>query len=511
MREGGRKLNLVMTYPIRWGMRHIMEDYIQNFYDVIGAERFANDFIYSYDESRRELRMEGRKGFHVEWLQYIGASTKGEGSAHHMAGKFGEGFKIASLCAYRDYKVSVHMESRDWALDVLKMPGEIDGQSMEFLGYDIKERVYQDDAILLLGNVGPEAYQNFLEAIQRFFYPENPSFGECLAYTWDYAVYRIKDFDISGGQRIKGKVFASMQERAEIHEVPLIFCNHSYEPDKEDDRDRERFHFHDIESAVTEIVVRLEGEALRKVFMEFQPHWRRTGGRAAAGPDWGRLIREMVWQICDDHAVREKVYEYLKDHYIADVGTNVIKWDKNKYKTAMSWFRMSKFYGTYKLLPYYFSDLGIDTIYSLCEKYDGFHMIDEPDEQQRNRIQILEKMARDIFPDIICYEKLPECRVIVNKGTPDEGFARTNDTDAPLRNEMGLKVINDITEINLRETLFCKDAFPETMVVYMHELLHQFGGDASRQFRTAILAMDYRIMQNFRKLEEYESVWKELE
>lgn len=104
------------------------------------------------------------------------------------------------------------------------MPGEIDGQNMEFLGYDIKERVYQEDAILLLGNVGTEAYQNFLKAIQRFFYPENPSFGECLAYTRDYAVYRTKDFDISEGKRIKGKVFVSMQERAEIHEVPLIFA-----------------------------------------------------------------------------------------------------------------------------------------------------------------------------------------------------------------------------------------------------------------------------------------------
>ena len=177
----------------------------------------------------------------------------------------------------------------------------------------------------------------------------------------------------------------------------------------------------------------------------------------------------------------------------------------------MSWFRRSKFYGAYKLLPYYFSDLGIDTIYDLCEKYDGFHVIYEPDELQQSRIQILEKMARDVFSDIICYEKLPECRVIVNEGTPDEGFARTNDKEVPLRNKMGLKVINDITEINLRKALFCKDAFPETMVVYMHELLHQFGGDASRQFRAAILAMDYRIMQNSGKLEEYESVWKKLE
>lgn len=43
----------------------------------------------------------------------------------------------------------------------------------------------------------------------------------------------------------------------------------------------------------------------------------------------------------------------------------------------------------------------------------------------------------------------------------------------------------------------------------MHELLHQFGGDASRQFRAAILAMDYRILEEAEKLEDYEREWME--
>lgn len=104
-----------------------MRDYIQNFYDALGAERFRKNFVYLYDEDRKELRMEGGKGFQAEWLQYMGVSTKREDAVHHMAGKFGEGFKIASLCACRDHKLSIHMESWDWALDVVKVPGEIDG------------------------------------------------------------------------------------------------------------------------------------------------------------------------------------------------------------------------------------------------------------------------------------------------------------------------------------------------------------------------------------------------
>ena len=149
MKKDGIKLNLVMTYPIWWSMDHVMSDYIQNFYDALGAERFSKDFVYLYDEGRKTLRMEGKKGFQAEWLQYIGASTKREDAVCHTAGKFGEGFKIASLCAYRDHKMSIHMESQDWTLDVVTISGKIDGRDVEFLGYDIKERIFQDGAVLL--------------------------------------------------------------------------------------------------------------------------------------------------------------------------------------------------------------------------------------------------------------------------------------------------------------------------------------------------------------------------
>ncbi|MDE7185883.1 MAG: hypothetical protein K2O40_15775 [Lachnospiraceae bacterium] len=266
----------------------------------------------------------------------------------------------------------------------------------------------------------------------------------------------------------------------------------------------------DIENAVMEIVSELEGEALRKVFLAFEPHWNKSGKRDAYGPDWGRLIRRTVYELCDDPVSGQCIREYLTGKYIADMDFYTIRQNRNKYGTAVTWFRTSKFHGTYKLLPFYFSEFGIDTIYSLCEKHDGFHIIHVPNELERNRIGILERMARDIFPDMLVYEKLPECRVIVNRGTPNTGLARTEDGVVPARNGIGLKAVSEIREISLRKELFCCDAFPEAMVVYMHELLHQFGGDASRQFRTAILAMDYRIIKEARRLETYEREWAEL-
>lgn len=96
-----------------------------------------------------------------------------------------------------------------------------------------------------------------------------------------------------------------------------------------------------------------------------------------------------------------------------------------------------------------------------------------------------------------------------NREAPDEGFARTSNADRTIKNSLGLRTVAHIKEICLRKELFFRNAFPKAMVVYMHELLHQFGGDASRQFRAAILAMDHRILEEAEKLEDYEREWME--
>ena len=107
----------------------------------------------------------------------------------------------------------------------------------------------------------------------------------------------------------------------------------------------------DIENAVMEIVSELEGEALRKVFLAFEPHWNKSGKRDAYGPDWRRLIRRTVYELCDDPVSGQYIREYLAGKYIADMDSYTIRQNRNKYGMAVTWFRTSKFHGTYKLLP----------------------------------------------------------------------------------------------------------------------------------------------------------------
>ena len=55
------KLNIAMSYPVKWTVYGVMRDYIQNFYDAVGPELFGEKFVYNYENET--LTMSADKGF----------------------------------------------------------------------------------------------------------------------------------------------------------------------------------------------------------------------------------------------------------------------------------------------------------------------------------------------------------------------------------------------------------------------------------------------------------------
>lgn len=115
-----------MTYPVRWGRYEVLRDFIQNFYDSVGFRKWNEALQYEYGDGTLSMWVDGVR-FSYEWLLHVGASTK-TGFAGSHAGYYGEGFKIVSLCATRDYHWSVKMASGNWELTVTALDEVIDGQ-----------------------------------------------------------------------------------------------------------------------------------------------------------------------------------------------------------------------------------------------------------------------------------------------------------------------------------------------------------------------------------------------
>ena len=54
-----------------------------------------------------------------------------------------------------------------------------------------------------------------------------------------------------------------------------------------------------------------------------------------------------------------------------------------------------------------------------------------------------------------------------------------------------------------------ESVFGDALAVYLHELLHQYGGDCSRQFNRALMIMNIKMLEIGDGLEMYEQSWRE--
>lgn len=186
------KLGIALDYPVHWKFEKIIRDLIQNFFDAIGSECFAEDFHYSIEpiaDGTYQVSMEtAGYPFAHEWLEYIGASTKTE-SCEVTIGMYGEGFKICMISLLKLGITDVSMHSKDWVLHPCIYSEDVDGKSVDMLGYQLLQVPEDEITSLILKGVPHENLRYLEEALLHFFFPENPLFGEKIAEGDDYIIY----------------------------------------------------------------------------------------------------------------------------------------------------------------------------------------------------------------------------------------------------------------------------------------------------------------------------------
>lgn len=188
MRKKTIPLNIVMTYPVYWSRYKVFRDYIQNFYDAVGFREWQERFCYKYENSRLFMWVNGVT-FSYEWLLHIGASTKTEDLSKQNAGYFGEGFKIASLCALRDFKWHIQMSSDGWTLSVTSTSQQIDQREVSMLAYDVEEKRHEEMSCLELFPITETEFELFEKVIISFYFIGNPLLGDKIWEGKEGAVY----------------------------------------------------------------------------------------------------------------------------------------------------------------------------------------------------------------------------------------------------------------------------------------------------------------------------------
>lgn len=496
------KLNLVLSYPVKWTAYSVLRDFVQNFFDSIGPENFGKEFVHSYDEKAEILTMRANRGFSREWLSYIGTSTKRDGQ-QKTVGKYGEGFKIAALCAYRDLHWDVVMESRGWRIHVAEAADEIDGKALPVLAYEVSEREPMEDAVLTLKGVKAEdGEKEFGYALDAYDYPGNPKFGEQIIAGDGFAVYKCEE----RGKYRCGRLYAGCLMRAGL-DTMLIVCNREYTP-KKDTREREDFNDYEVSRCLKDVVAKMTpGQA--RIFLEnIQEVWHGKPPRFVRKYDWPGILKDTIEKVAESDkemcAFRRKYgHELLTDFHKSEYG--------NRRAMALKWMRVSDFRGRRLVLPCFWK-VGIADLDELCRTLGGYDQTRDPEPIEAARIEILEEAAVDIFGALLCYDSgLPPVEVQTSEQAPHDGTAYIRPAETHPQNKCGIAVKYEIRKIAIRQDLLGRGIFPEALTTYLHELLHQFGGDSSEPFRRAIRMMSGRMYIAAGELEKYEKQWDALD
>lgn len=163
-----------------------------------------------------------------------------------------------------------------------------------------------------------------------------------------------------------------------------------------------------------------------------------------------------------------------------------------------------------------FQNLGIESIYDLCLKNNGFILEEKPNEKEIQYIQVLEKGAKELFSDIISLDDFPECRILLNEEAPCVGFTKVVKYHNDKRNTYGLKVMRYAKYVCIKRNLILdskdleSESFDNTFIKFVDILLHTYGSSRSNKMNLMLTALGEFIIKYRAVLDSAREIWNNL-
>jgi hypothetical protein len=497
-------LNLIYDYPVKWSTFKTLRDFVQNFYDAIGSQKWSSNFEYTVENNILTLRA-NNVGFSYDWLLHIGASTKRIGN---FAGYFGEGFKIASLCAVRDHRWNVSMASRDWVLRVCTSQVAVDNTSLCSLAYEIETRPTECSETVM--KLSPFSDTELIKAVLlSFYYPENPLFEKCLWQSADGAVFTRSDmsksrnfpqtYDDSG----PGIVYAGFQAMGSFRE-PLVFCLHAH---RNDDRDRGTYYRMQVVGLIERFVSYLPPEPSALILERFKSRWYERPKKRYDFNCYNKIVSRLIENISRSAEVTASWRNAHPDLLVARPVRRSDIANVNRRSQAIDWLKRSP--RRYRLVQEAFSMLGYRTLEDACEKDDGFSIVRSPNGMELQQIAKLEAITRQILHDLPF--DLPPCKIIISESAIWRGMAVCIPINPPSLKYQGTPIRFHLPHVAMQSSLLTSMKPNVALGTYLHELAHVFGGDQSSSFSRGLSEFLDAVLANTAAIALWEKQWLNLD
>jgi hypothetical protein len=428
-----------------------------------------------------ELSMKSQ-GFNYEWLVHIGASTKQESSGK-FAGFYGEGFKIAVLCALRDYHWGIKMRSQDWSLQVATRESIIDGKKLSQLIYEINDdKTLSSETVLTIDNFTVEDSILVNDTVKTFYYQDNPLIGK-LIFKNDYgAIYersKIKkpeNYPVSYDCGGEGIIFLCFQARGSFF-APIVICNHRF---KTSDRERKHIYRGTIQDIILDLTDSMNPDAAFFLLEKLEKYWYDYPDKRDDVKSWYSVVRKLIRKMRQGDAITKKFRKLYPSLLVCEKPINVRM--RNRKHQALTWKNNND--PNARLVQDSFSLLGYKNLIDVCEEAGGFNVTRFPTDAENKLLSILRETAMIVLEGFI--PDYPPCYIIDNDSSVYAGTASMVPCKSKKKNTNGNIVRYDLQHIEIKRNYLVSDKFTDAFSTYCHELCHCFGGDASQSFSKAL-------------------------
>jgi hypothetical protein len=452
-------LNLIFDYPVKWSVFKVLRDFLQNFYDAVGQEGWHDRFSHRIEDDT--LIMTGRKiGFSYDWLVPIGASTKRNAPGKY-AGYFGEGFKIASLCALRDHGWQVEMVSRDWELRVAVQDVTIDGHAVPSLTYHLwKTRRARADTVLALHPFHDGDHGALEAAVLSFYHPQNPLFGEKIWSGEAGAVWQRSDvakpfhYPSTYGCDGEGIVFAGFQAMGSIP-YPLIIALHQ---SARRDRERDSFYEMDVVKTIEKVCKMVPPCCAFQMLEAFKRLWSCYPTKKYDFDSWYPIIRRLTKRLAKSESDTRRWRDKYPRLLVAERVKRSDLPNSNRRRQALAW--LSSHRPGYRLVQDGFLRLGYPRLETECEQAGGFVDVRMPNDVEAGAIRLLEELTSNVLTGMFGEEPLPPCRIIVRESAAWNGMAVCLRRSEPVTTSHGRRISYRLPYAALKQSTFRKGGFP---------------------------------------------------
>lgn len=493
-------LELVADYPIKWDFKKVLRDFIQNFYDALGPDKFGTEFGYNYDRDEYfytlVMSVKGQPFSH-ELLSYIGSSTKSDDG--DTIGKYGEGFKMACLSAYK-MGINVSMHSEDWELVPATYNETIDGRDIEMFGYMLNHVEADGITSLTMENILPNYYSELGQGLLDFFYPENPLFGELIGKGDNYTIYSRSSMAIPCYQyapELKGVLYINNLARGRLPFPLIVNFKTKYYGDS---RSRPTFEEIDTYSALYECMEEWTPSQSAAILRMLKNSWSDVASMEYSGNTNYYYVCQLVRNVVKDTALAETFSEDMKNYCYFEKKTGDTV--RNTFiNEALRWWKSNP-NGKRTINPI-FRLLGAE---NMVETYlhSNSGSFRKPTKQEQDKYNILSTCITSIIP-LLSPEDIPTVEIDLEEKSeysPLQYASRVY-----IKKSHGRRY--KIDKLILREKDFNEAAFSSTLLKLSEDILQIYGSSRSARYNAVFTHLGEYLLSGSDIIDMAQIAWKE--